>query len=68
MVTGVNIAIDVGQALFSDCPLRGSIMAIITGILQAATFGAGQLGGFPTVGAAADAITGYALSFLNYEC
>ncbi len=37
MVTGVNIAIDVGQALFSDCPLRGSIMRMSRLLLKSVT-------------------------------
>lgn len=67
-VTAANVGIDVAQALFSDCPLRESIRALITGLLSAGTFGAIEAAGYQSIAAAASAITAYALNFLNYEC
>jgi RHS repeat-associated protein len=63
-----QILIDVAQALFSDCPLRQTLLALIQGLLEAATFGSLDEAFKSRTAAVADAIVSSALDALDYGC
>ena len=63
-----NLAVDLVQSVFADCPVKDALKAGAEFIISTATFGALSEAGYPRTADAVGAVVDYALDRLDYEC